>query len=417
VTSVKFIPKTGKGVRRERGSGTVTLRAEKDQRGNPVPARYYVASGVPFFRWLYRSPSGGSKLLLAKSRQHAEELARDWERDRPAVKVERGTFAALAGDFLQWKEGQVSTGSVSARTVAWYGERLDQHILPTLGAKQAAAITPTDVSELLARVNLGPRSNNALVTLLGGIFEYAVELDRLPRNPVRPKVHRKKEKETDRLRRQALQEAMPTEQQVRDFMDHALRREDGTSAGAALALAMETGLRREELLHLRREDVTVTATLADVRVATDFACSCRTCRKDGGRHRTKNRHTRYVPLSKRAEKIVREQLARLDREAIGGPWLFPVLRHAPYARVGAGSQMHHAHLSGAMETLTTGAGIGLPKGVMIHFTRHVALSRWEVAGLTQGQRDLASGHDAAGVRAAYSHGDRQALFAAFRERL
>ncbi len=416
MTSVKFIPKAGKGMRRERGSGTVTLRAEKDQRGNPIPARYDVAGGTPLFKWLYRSPNGGSKLLLAKSRQHAEDLARDWERDRP-VKVVPGTFAELASDFLRWKEGQVATGSVSARTVAWYGERLDQHILPAFGSQQAAAITPTDVSDLLGRVNLGPRSNNALVTLLSGIFDFAMDQDRLTRSPVRPKLHRKSEKETDRRRRTALQEAMPSEQQVRDFIDHGLRLEDGTSAGPALALAMETGLRRDELLHLRREDVTLSATLADIRVATDFACRCRTCMKDGGQHRTKNRHTRYVPLSKRAEKIIREQLARLDREALGGPWLFPVLRHAPYTRVGAGSQMNHAHLSTAMKSLATAAGISLPDQCLIHFCRHVALSRWEVAGLEQGQRDLASGHDAAGVRATYSHGDRQALFTAFREKV
>jgi integrase len=412
MTAVRFLGKDAP--RRERGSGTITLRAERDKRGNPIPARFDVASGTPLFKWLYRSPNGGTKILLAATRQTAEDLAHDWERERPASGVGRGTFAELADAFLRWKGNQ---GSASQATTAYYRERLECHVLPVLGLKQATAITPADISDMLERAALGPRTGNSLVTLVSMVFTYGLDMGRVTGSPIRPKLHRRSVKETVRLRRAALQEAMPTQQQVRDFIDHAMTRDDGTSAGVALALALETGLRREELLHLRREDVTLTDKLADIRVATDFLCGCKGCAKDGGRQRTKNRHARYVPLSKRAATIVKQQLARLERDAIGGQWLFPVLRHAPYMRFGAGSQMHREHLAAAMRGLSSAAGIALPDGCAIHFCRHVALSRWEVAGLSQGQRDLASGHDAAGVRATYSHGDRAALFAAFRKHL
>ena len=408
---MRFLPKDAP--RREWGSGSITLRAEKDKKGKAVPVKVADFRGefAPWFKWLYRSPNGGSKVFLATTRQHAEDLARDWEKTRHEV-TQRGTFAEVASDFLRWKERQ---GSAGRKTITWYGERLDQHILPALGSKQANEITPTDISSLLdQKTDLGPRTTNAIVTLLTGIFGFALDHERVTRNPVRPKLHRRSEKDAVRLRHVALQQAMPTREQVEAFISAALAREDGTSCGAALALAIETGLRREELLHLRREDVTLSGDLADLHVATDFACTCSGCLRNGGQFQTKNRHARYVPLSKRAEKIIRQQLALLDRDAVPGPWLFPVLRHAPYARKGAGSQIHRQQLGAVMEELAKAASIALPDQIQVHFTRHVALSRWEAAGLTQDQRNLASGHEAAGVQAKYSHGDRVGLFQAFR---
>src|SRR5262249_29600993 len=188
---------------------------------------------------------------------------------------------------------------------------------------------------------------------------------------------------------------------VQEFIGRALAYDEPTSAAAALAFALETGLRREELEHVRREDLTLTDTLADVLVVTDLPCHCMRCVRDGGRHRTKNRYARYVPLTKRAEAIARWQLERLERDAIPGKWLFPVLRRAPFMRVGAGDQLSPERLDRTMQVLSKAAGIALPPRTAVHFTRHVALSRWAGAGLTQDQRNLARGHHPAGWQGKY----------------
>jgi integrase len=416
MTTVKFISSQAKGVRRVKGTGSVTLRAKRHARDRAVPDGIG-DDGIPLFRWLYRSPKGGSRTFLARDRQHAVELAGDFERERQQVPVApetRGTFAELVESFLRWKARQ---GGASAPSLATYRRRLELRVLPSLGPKPAASITPTDVSDVLELIPLesAPSTQNAIVSLLTSVFEYALETGQLDRSPMRKKLHRRSEKDARRARLASLREAMPTPDALKRFAEVALARDDPTSSGVALALAMETGLRREELLHLRREDVTLSPGLEDLRVATDFPCQCTTCLADGGKQRTKNRHGRYVPLSSKAAAIVRRQLKQLEREATPGPWLFPVLRHGPGMRYGAGDQMTRHHLDEAMPVIAAAAGMALPKGVQVHFTRHVAISRWETAGLSQAQRDLASGHEAAGVRAAYSHGDRRALFQAFRE--
>src|SRR5262249_36612324 len=139
-------------------------------------------TGEPLFKWLYRSPTGGSKTLLARSRQHAEDLARDFERSRPAAAIERGTFAELVDRFFRWKAGQ---GSAAAPTIAFNRRQLELHGLPLLSKKQTAAVTPSDISDMLERANLGPRSSNALATLVSSVFDFALEHDLVAANPVR----------------------------------------------------------------------------------------------------------------------------------------------------------------------------------------------------------------------------------------
>lgn len=395
--------------RRQRGSGKLVLRAPTVN-GAPGASRF-ADDGTPLFKFLFRHPAGWSRTIYAASRQLAAEAAARLD-GKPSP--EQVTFREVSSSFLEHRR---TSGRCSPATVNHYLSLLDKHILDSIGSRKIGSLGPADVTAVLNRSSLGPVAHNTLSTLLGSIFAFALEHEYISRSPVRRSLHRRSTKEVRRRRHAALGEAMPTFEQVNDFISAALDFKDDTSAGIALAVSMLTGLRRDELQHARREDVSLTPGLSDLLVATDFECACRACQADGGRHRTKNRNARYVPLTKLAERIVRQHLHHLEADSVPGPWLFPVLRHKLRARNGAGSQMDREDLRQAMQEIAKAAGVDLPARVSVHFCRHVALSRWEAAGLTQSQRDLASGHTAPGVRAVYSHGDRVSLFKVWREKL
>ena len=417
--------RTGRGgTRRRSHTGKLSLHVNRDRRGYGEP--YRIIDGKAHWKFVYRDSAGWSWSFPAPDWQEAERLVAvevEERRRRPAHPVavtatEAPTFADGAEEFLTYTRTHRGT---RPGTVEAYRTELKKHALPYLGPMRLDAITPADVTETLKKA-FGPeptcsaRTWNKLATMMGMVFRHAVETDLLLKSPVR-RIHRRSEKARRIDRARAITAAMPAGEQVEAFTKAALAREDGTSAGIALAVALGTGLRRAELLHLRVEDVTMSDDLADLHVAVGFRCSCQECANTDGERLSKNRRERYVPLTRPTAALIREQLRRLRERGIRGPWLFPVLRNRPRARWRAAAMMVPTHLTIAMKELATAAGITLPRGSAVHFARHVALSRWAALGLTQHQVDLASGHDAEGVRATYTHQLRRELYGAFGERL
>lgn len=76
----------------------------------------------------------------------------------------------------------------SARTVALYRQRLEQHIVPTLGSRPIHEVTLRDVRRLAERLGaagLAPSTVTGIIGILSGLFRYAVKGGVLERNPVR----------------------------------------------------------------------------------------------------------------------------------------------------------------------------------------------------------------------------------------
>jgi integrase len=175
-------------------------------------------------------------------------------------------------------------------------------------------------------------------------------------------------------------------------------------------------MRRGELLHVRLKDVTLEDDVQDIFVDDNFPCTCAICRLNGNVRRTKTHEPRYVPLTPKAVSIVREQLARLEAEAIAGEWLFPVIAPRVYMRFKAGAQMDRGQIHEAMKAIAKAAGIVLPPRKALHFLRHWAITNWQHWGLlTEQQVKLASGHSFQGAQKQYTHGDRVKLSEAFRK--
>jgi integrase len=393
------------GSRRKKGSGSLTQLSK-------VPN----VDGLT--RWLFRSPvDDKTHVVWAQHKQHAGELAADWEGERPKLIVEPGTVAEVVADWLAWKRTIAARdGSARPHTLEHYRIVLEKHVVRTIGTKQVAKLEPKDVDALLASTGLGATATNSLLTLLGMVFTWAMGRKRMLENPI-IKDHRANRKAVRRSRRVALRAIVPTPAQREALHQAALAYDSPTAAGLAIAFGFETGLRRDELQHLRWEDVNLEGDVQDARVATDFRCTCKDCEPKGGVHWTKNGYDRYVPLSQRAAAILEESKRRAKADGTVSPWAFCVLRHAPYMKYGTGDILTRNHLGDAIEAITRAAGIELPAGLAVHYARHVAISWWEARGLTEDQRNLMTGHEADGVQAAYSHGDRVEMYRQLRAKV
>jgi integrase len=102
------------------------------------------------------------------------------------------TVAELASDWLAHLEARVGHRDpkrrYSARTVALYRQRLEQHIVPALGSRPVDDVGLADVRRLVDRLGatgLAPSTVTGILGILSGLFRYAVKGGQLERNPVR----------------------------------------------------------------------------------------------------------------------------------------------------------------------------------------------------------------------------------------
>lgn len=102
------------------------------------------------------------------------------------------TVAEVASDWLTHLESRVGHRDpkrrYSARTVALYRQRLEQHIVPALGSRAVAEVGLSDVRRLVDRLGaagLAPSTVTGILGILSGLFRYAVKGGLLERNPVR----------------------------------------------------------------------------------------------------------------------------------------------------------------------------------------------------------------------------------------
>lgn len=348
------------------------------------------------------------------------DRAKEYGRTRRPVLLSNGASSTrtatsdgvLVRDVLdRWLEHKRVQTDTRPATLDSYRRDLEKHFGETLLAMPVANVTPAAVTDAQhaaflrdgARV-VSARTWNKLTTYLSMVFEWARRQKLVTENPV-TEDHRIKSTKEEKARRRAVGQAMPTDEQEAAFIRAAEESENSTSASRALAVGLLTGLRLQELAHLRVRDVTLEAGLEDLEVAADH-------------HDVKtDAAERFVPLTREAAQLVRAQLAALAPLGLDGKdaWLFPVLARREGSKANVGDRLNAGTLRRCMRSLAAKAGWPpLPPRAVVHFLRHVARSRWAAAGLTTEQIDRAIGHAAEGVRENYTHAKRRELFAAFR---
>lgn len=153
------------------------------------------------------------------------------------------TVAALFDAYLD-------DGDLKPRTVDLYRYQFDRLIRPTLGDREAATLTPTDVAEWRASLPDAPRQRDQAHDLLRAVLNLGMEREILDRNPAARTRRRTKGGTTRTARRE---------------VRRLTREEVATMAAAmpderrfAVLLAAYTGIRFGELAALRRSDLTIT---------------------------------------------------------------------------------------------------------------------------------------------------------------
>jgi len=146
------------------------------------------------------SPGGWARasVLLEATTDKAAEKERD--RRMHQINLQNETPSALPSKvtFMDFAKGSVWLNYMDTRDVArstrrGYECNLEKHILPTLGHKRLAEITPQDIGAVLQKVRKSLTASKSVLniyTQLRTMFSVAEESDWIPRSPVRKKLHR-----------------------------------------------------------------------------------------------------------------------------------------------------------------------------------------------------------------------------------
>lgn len=127
-------------------------------------------------------------------------------------------------------------------------EFIDRHIVPAWGTRQVTSIARADVADLHSKLGARrPYLANRLVALAGKMFECAAVWGYLPDNAANPARRIKKFPERKRDRWVTPEEMPRLAQAIRDKTEGYVQ--------AVLWLYLLTGLRRSELLNLKRADI------------------------------------------------------------------------------------------------------------------------------------------------------------------
>ena len=136
----------------------------------------------------------------------------------------------------------------SARTVDLYRQRLEQHVIATLGHRPIAEVTLRDVRLVVDRIGsagLAPSTVTGVVSILSGLLSFAVKGGLLERNPVR---------DLDRDDRPGVARLTEPRYLTAEELERLLTNMSDTFRPIAAACAF-AGLRVSEALGMRWRDV------------------------------------------------------------------------------------------------------------------------------------------------------------------
>jgi integrase len=317
-------------------------------------------SGDPFYFADYRlgrrrmRTSLGSNKALAKLK--VEEIERELLLGLAATSPEKRnlTIRELASEY-------VSATASRRRPKTQYEERnrFEKSILPKLGHLRLCDISQRHleqwVSDKVAE-GLKPGSVNRHITSIKAMFKAAVDWDYLPRSPAsRLKKLRENERSIRFLERDESERLLEASIGGPDYLY------------PIVLLALHTGMRRSEILHLRWQDMDFRR--EEVRVEN----------MEG--HLTKSGRTRTVPMTE----LVREHFRPLRQ--IG--FLFPGLNGKPQRQ-----------LDKSFKSALKRAGI---EKFRFHDLRHTFASHLTMQGVPQRAVQELLGHGSGRMTERYSH--------------
>jgi integrase len=187
---------------------------------------------------------------IAEQRALQTDYARGEAHRSPSAGVV--TVADLAHEWLQHLQGRTTHRDPkqrrSVRTVGLYRQRLEQHIVPTLGHLAANEVNLGDVRTLIDLVSakgLAPGTVASLVNLTSGLLRYGIRVGVVERNPVR---------DLDRDDRPSVQRVTEPRYLTSEEVGRLLVRMTDTFRPIAATCAL-AGLRVSEALGLTWRDV------------------------------------------------------------------------------------------------------------------------------------------------------------------
>jgi integrase len=329
----------------------------------------------------YTDPHTGARMTAGrtfKTKTAAEAWAADRRRqiDRGRVAAERPKPITFAGYAATWLENRHVAGrAIKDRTREHYQNILDDHLLPTFGNRQLAAIRPADVRDWHAGALVDrPTMRSHAYSLLRSIFTSAVNDELIDANPCRitgagraTRVHTPRPASVAELGE--LTAAMPERLQLK------------------VTLASWCALRFGETVELRRGDIDLSAEVIRIRraaVRTRAGHAITSPKSDAG-VRDVNIPPHIIPLiEKHLAKHVARSRDSLLFPADHGGHLAPatLYRHWYKARAAAGRpdlRWHDLRHSGAVLAAVSGATLAELMARLGHSTPTAAMRYQHVA--------------------------------------
>ena len=420
---------------RRRDGTKLSLHVKRDRRGMAEP--YRMIDGEPHWRFVYRHRSGpgGSRTFPATdwtdAQKQAVKLAEEFDHPPDPTAVEAKPVPPTMSALIAKLKEQVNDpdAKCNSRSARGYSKQIEQHIAPyfvgNLGDPPVTVITSEHVDEwkrqYLPAEELKDETRRKLVSLLDRLFKLAVEYGWRAGTPVLKKHHvlvaklgEQKGKRLGDQREGVYIEPAKVKAIVTKTAD--LRPND-LAAPMTILLAARCGFRREELVHLRREDVIVTDDCMIIwRRPVD--CDCRICKADrsGRYHGKTSAATRpvVVPPELRHE-FVAYLKGRDAQFGAGKGWLLPAWP-AGRARnhVPSGGQRLLDWAPDDFNAACAEDALSLP-GLVFHDTRHTAITDLQMRASREVAVKYVVGHAGNGITARYTHLGQVDLAALYRD--
>lgn len=332
-----------KSTRNAQGSGTIRKKTvtRKGQEYTYWEARVTVGRDPGTGRQIQRSFTGKTQKEVREKMQAV------------TVAINEGTYQEpskmTVGQWLDIWVKDYLTG-VKVSTVENYKYNIRLHIKPALGAVRLADLHAHTVQNFINGLGLAPTTTVLVCGILSGALEKAVELDYIPKNPVkRCELPRREQKEIHPLDDQQLTALLSTAK--------------GRNIEHVVTVALFTGLRLSEVLGLTWAAID----FAGGTITVDKQLAPDTQRKAGIMFTTTKSHKSRIvaaaPSVLSALMLQKQKQAEMQLKA-GPMWSNPdglVFTNE------TGGPMSQRNVQSRFKSLTKAAGL---EGVRFHDTRH-----------------------------------------------
>lgn len=260
-------------------------------------------------RWVARvvQDGGKRKTYYGKTRKEAADKLKAGQRAKEdGLSLDVGTMT-LEQFLKKWLTASVRP-SVKTKTYEGYESIVRVRVIPNIGTRKLAKLTPLDLQDLyttLADSGLSPRSVHHTHRVLHRAFVQAVQWQLIPRNPCDGVT-------SPRATKSEMKVWTPSE------TDAFLTATSEHPCHAMYRLALTTGMRQGELLGLKWADIDLGAGVLSVRRTLQR-------QRDNGivfEEPKTARSRRRIHLSARTVEALRAHQDRqaFDRKAAGGDW-------------------------------------------------------------------------------------------------